>query len=168
MGDATSHNSQFTQTLLLFVRLLLDPFLTPTDCLQQSQTQSGRRYTPHLTRFYSSLGPYMLMSLIQESLTELGVKWKPPMEVDEGEGTEKFFRMRIGGHDKRRVMFKGWVVLEHFSYAEHKGSFCVMQRDRVRVNAPIVLFRPLVPLTLMPLINTTRVTQSRGDSYGKR
>ncbi|KAI0916514.1 hypothetical protein AcV5_002985 [Taiwanofungus camphoratus] len=113
MGDATSHNSQFTQTLLLF-----------------SQTQSGRRYTPHLTRFYSSLGPYMLMSLIQESLTELGVKWKPPMEVDEGEGTEKFFRMRIGGHDKRRVMFKGWVVLEHFSYAEHKGSFCVMQRDR--------------------------------------
>jgi len=115
MGTA-SHNSQFTQSLMLF-----------------SQTQAGVRYTPCLTRFYTQLGPYILLPLIEDALTELGVKWKRAVEVDiapTGAPEQKILRMRIGGHDKRKVMFKGWVELEEFSYRDQEGSFCVMQRDQ--------------------------------------
>ncbi|OJA13780.1 hypothetical protein AZE42_07455 [Rhizopogon vesiculosus] len=107
---SAAHESQFTQTLLLF-----------------SQTQSGRRYTPHLTRFYTSLGPGIMMQLIKESLDALGVKHKdgPTGEDERGE----IYRLRIGGHDKRRITFKGWIELENFRYAETDGSFCLMTRD---------------------------------------
>lgn len=43
------------------------------------------------------------------------------------------YRLRIGGFDKRKVMFKGWVEVEPFEYRGSDGSFCVMQRDEVRV-----------------------------------
>ncbi|THG95423.1 hypothetical protein EW026_g6227 [Hermanssonia centrifuga] len=46
-----ANNTQFTQSLLLF-----------------SQTQTGRRYTPSLTRFYASLPPADLLPLITEAL----------------------------------------------------------------------------------------------------
>ncbi|KAK2467496.1 hypothetical protein APHAL10511_000351 [Amanita phalloides] len=109
--EPASHNSQFTQSLLLF-----------------SQTQHGTRYTPHLTRFYASIGPTLLMSFIQESLEVLGVKWKSAPHREDPSGTV-VHRLRIGGYDRRRMMFKGWVEVEAFSYRGHKGSFCVMQRD---------------------------------------
>ncbi|KAG2047184.1 Pkinase-domain-containing protein [Suillus hirtellus] len=107
---SATHQSQFTQSLLLF-----------------SQTQSGRRYTPSLTRFYTSLGPGIMMQLIKESLTALGVKYKdgPTGEDERGE----ILRLRVGGYDKRNIAFKGWVELENFSYAETDGSFCLMTRD---------------------------------------
>ncbi|KAG1730390.1 kinase-like domain-containing protein [Suillus paluster] len=109
MHSAT-HQSQFTQSLLLF-----------------SQTQSGRRYTPNLTRFYTSLGPGIMMQLIKESLSALGVKHKDgPTGEDEG---GEVLRLRVGGYDKRRITFKGWVELENFRYAETDGSFCLMTRD---------------------------------------
>ncbi|KAJ3963320.1 hypothetical protein EV361DRAFT_943690, partial [Lentinula raphanica] len=54
IAPAAGHNSQFTQSLLLF-----------------SQTQSGTRYTPHLTRFYASLLPGQLMALVKETLGSL-------------------------------------------------------------------------------------------------
>ncbi|KAJ3963293.1 hypothetical protein EV361DRAFT_943695, partial [Lentinula raphanica] len=53
-ASAAGHDSQFTQSLLLF-----------------SQTQSGTRYTPHLTRFYASLLPGQLMALVKETLGSL-------------------------------------------------------------------------------------------------
>lgn len=107
---SATHQSQFTQSLLLF-----------------SQTQSGRRYTPNLTRFYTSLGPGIMMELIKESLTALGVKHKdgPTGEDERGE----ILRLRVGGYDKRRITYKGWVELENFRYAETDGSFCLMTRD---------------------------------------
>lgn len=107
---SATHQSQFTQSLLLF-----------------SQTQSGRRYTPNLTRFYTSLGPGIMMQLIKESLTALGVKHKdgPTGEDERGE----ILRLRVGGYDKRNIAFKGWVELENFRYAETDGSFCLMTRD---------------------------------------
>ncbi|KAF5357572.1 hypothetical protein D9757_013018 [Collybiopsis confluens] len=62
-----SHNSQFTQSLMLF-----------------SQTQAGARYTPHLTRFYASLGPALLMPMIKETLELMGVKCKIPHKTTTG------------------------------------------------------------------------------------
>ncbi|KAF8632479.1 hypothetical protein AX17_004829 [Amanita inopinata Kibby_2008] len=108
--NGESHSSQFTQSLLLF-----------------SQTQSGTRYTPHLTRFYASIGPTLLLSFIQESLQSLKVQYKnaPPRQAGENEA----LRLRIGGYDKRKVAFKGWVEIEAFRHRGHSGSFCVMQRD---------------------------------------
>ncbi|KAF9492617.1 Pkinase-domain-containing protein [Pleurotus eryngii] len=112
---SAANRSQFTQTLMLF-----------------SQTQTGQRYTPHLTRFYASLGPPLLLALIKESLEGLNVKCKdqPPRSVyDAGGGEGLQHRLRIGGFDKRKVMFKGWIEVEPFEYHGSDGSFCVMQRD---------------------------------------
>ncbi|KAH0589905.1 hypothetical protein H2248_000097 [Termitomyces sp. 'cryptogamus'] len=68
--------SQFTQSLMLF-----------------SQTQSGTRYTPHLTRFYASMGPALLFGVLRESLEALGVKCKDASgagaEVDAGPRHER-------------------------------------------------------------------------------
>ncbi|KAF4586107.1 Chk1 protein kinase [Pleurotus pulmonarius] len=124
---SAANRSQFTQTLMLF-----------------SQTQTGHRYTPHLTRFYASLGPALLLALIKESLEGLNVKCKdhPPRplyddtsssssidDIDGGGGGGLQYRLRIGGFDKRKVLFKGWVEVEPFEYRGADGSFCVMQRD---------------------------------------
>jgi len=108
---SATHQSQFTQSLMLF-----------------SQTQSGNRYTPHLTRFYAALGPSLLMSLIKESLEVHHVKCKlaPPVVNDRGMET---LRLRVGGYDQRKEMFKGWVEVEKFVYRSSEGSFCVMKRD---------------------------------------
>jgi len=108
---SATHQSQFTQSLLLF-----------------SQTQSGRRYTPHLTRFYASVAPPLLMSLIKESLEGLGVKCKLNTK-DTDTGNISIWRLRVGGYDRRKVMFKGWVEIELFGYSGKEGSFCIMQRD---------------------------------------
>lgn len=98
----------------------------------QSQTQSGKRYTPHLTRFYASLAPPLLMTLIKESLEGLGVKCKSNTK-DTGTEDASTLRLRVGGYDRRKMMFKGWVEVERFRYREKEGSFCVMQRDEVGV-----------------------------------
>lgn len=70
------------------------------------------------------------MPLIQESLEALNVRCKlaPPRE---GQDQEGLIRLRIGGYDRRKMMFKGWVDVEKFSYRGAHGSFCVMQRDVV-------------------------------------
>lgn len=106
-----TYNSQFTQQLMLF-----------------SQTQSGNRYTPHLTRFYAALGPALLMPLIQESLEAINVRCKVAPVHDDQQGPQAL-RLRIGGFDRRKMVFKGWVEVERFSYRGSEGSFCVMQRD---------------------------------------
>ncbi|TRM62534.1 kinase-like domain-containing protein [Schizophyllum amplum] len=105
MPSAT-HQSQFTQSLMLF-----------------SQTQSGARYTPHLTRFYANVPPTHLMPLVQQTLHANNVQCKGPFV--EGES----LRLRIAGYDLRKQLFKGWVDIEAFHYRGAEGSFCVMQRD---------------------------------------
>lgn len=99
----------------------------------QSQTQTGVRYTPHLTRFYATLQPADLMPFIYESLIDLGVQCRvaPPREGQEGQ-----IRIRVGGSDGRKERFKGWVTLDRFTYRGAHGSFCVMQRDIVRLCGP--------------------------------
>ncbi|EJD07738.1 CAMK/CAMKL/CHK1 protein kinase [Fomitiporia mediterranea MF3/22] len=107
---SSTYQSQFTKSLLLF-----------------SQTQRGRRYTPHLTRFYSSLGPEGLMELVMTAVTELGVKSKLA-QPDPSEPER--LRLRVGGYDKRHEVFKGWIEIEPFVYQGIEGSFCIMQRDQ--------------------------------------
>ncbi|KAJ7609587.1 kinase-like domain-containing protein [Mycena polygramma] len=103
---SAAHNTQFTQTLMLF-----------------SQTQSGTRYTPHLTRFYAALPPPQILPFVHEGLTSLGVTCRdaPP--------TTDALRLRIGGQDARKEVFRGWVEIETFEYHGSHGSFCVMQKD---------------------------------------
>ncbi|KAG5650531.1 hypothetical protein H0H81_011920 [Sphagnurus paluster] len=111
MMASAPQQSQFTQSLMLF-----------------SQTQSGSRYTPHLTRFYAALGHTLLMPLIQESLEALNVRCKA---APTDGGADEPLRLRVGGYDARKVMFKGWVDVEKFVYRGSVGSYCVMQRDVV-------------------------------------
>lgn len=68
------------------------------------------------------------MNLIVEAMQSLRVKSKsgPPDPSSPG-----LLRLRVGGFDRRKEMFKGWVEVETFTYRENEGSFCVMQRDQV-------------------------------------
>ncbi|EPQ51677.1 Pkinase-domain-containing protein [Gloeophyllum trabeum ATCC 11539] len=108
----SAHQTQFTQSLLLF-----------------SQTQNGRRYTPHLTRFYCSIPPHDLMPLIQQSLEDLGITFKLKPQ-DQSPSAPDVIRLRIGGYDRRKEMFKGWVDVERYAYNNVECSFCIMQRDQ--------------------------------------
>jgi hypothetical protein len=139
--------------------------LTDTNPFQQSQTQSGNRYTPHLTRFYAALGPALLMPLVQESLEAMNVRCKvaPVREDQHGQAS---LRLRIGGYDRRKVMFKGWVEVERFTYRGSEGSFCVMQRDVVCVVLPF--FIELLPRYQFLIVRLYRAIQSHGASCGRR
>ncbi|KAH7884179.1 kinase-like domain-containing protein [Phlebopus sp. FC_14] len=140
---SATHQSQFTQSLLLF-----------------SQTQSGRRYTPHLTRFYTSLGPGLLIELIKGSLDSLGVKYKV---APQGEGQhEGALRLRVGGHDKRRIVFKGWIELENYTRSGMNGAFCMMQRD---VGNPIS-WRQLWKALIMSPAVFPHVLRKQENRYG--
>lgn len=57
----------------------------------------------------------------------------PQTSTDENASSENEapLRVRIGGFDRRKEMFKGWVEVEGFVYHGAEGSFCVMQRDQV-------------------------------------
>lgn len=68
-----------------------------------------------------------MLPLIRDALTAQKVKQREPVFE------RNMWRIRIGGFDARRVMFKGWVELEPFKWRDVDGSFCVMQRDQVRV-----------------------------------
>lgn len=69
------------------------------------------------------------MPLINDALVGLGVKTKMGLPVTDTNGEK--LRLRVGGFDKRKEMFKGWLELENFTYRGSEGSFCVMQRDQV-------------------------------------
>ncbi|KAF8514984.1 kinase-like domain-containing protein [Gautieria morchelliformis] len=106
--------SQFTQTLQLF-----------------SQTQSGKRYCPHLTRFYTTISPPDLMDHILVALQTLGVKFQV-RDAEADERGKEFRKTKIGGYDKRKERFTGYVEIENFSWSggEYHGSFCVMRREK--------------------------------------
>lgn len=70
------------------------------------------------------------MLVIHSSLISLGVTCKFPGQPDTA-AKESSVRLRVGGFDTKKLMFKGWVEVENFTYRGHRGSFCVMQRDVV-------------------------------------
>ncbi|KAJ6498220.1 kinase-like domain-containing protein [Mycena vulgaris] len=100
--DGSPPHTQFTQTLMLF-----------------SQTPSGRQYTPHLTRIYAMRPPAAFLMPVRAALEALGATCR-----DAGA-----LRLRIGGHDARKEVFRGSLSLKAFAYRGAQGSFCTMQRD---------------------------------------
>jgi len=81
--------------------------------------------------------------MIFETLLVLNVQCKATSNSNDGSTTE--YRLRIGGHDKRQMIFKGWVVIEKFIYKDHaEGSFVVMKRDEVSKNARLLRTRNFI------------------------
>ena len=101
--------------------------------LAQSQTQAGKRYCPYLTRFYATISPADLMSQILIVLEIFGVKYQV-RDSEDGEGVSDFIKAKIGGYDKRKERFTGYVEIENFSWSggECHGSICVMRREKAR------------------------------------
>ncbi|KAJ7741771.1 kinase-like domain-containing protein [Mycena maculata] len=123
---SAAHSTQFTQTLMLF-----------------SQTQSGTRYTPHLTRFYAGIPPGQILPFVRDGLASLGVACRdaPP--------SAGALRLRIGGQDARKEVFRGWVEIETFEYHGALGSFCVMQKDNGNPISWRQLWRALIQSPLV-------------------
>lgn len=75
------------------------------------------------------------MKLIHESLLSFNVKCRESEPVSRGtDRSDMQLRLRIGGVDRRKVRFKGWVTVESFVYGDAEGSFVVMQRDEVTIS----------------------------------
>jgi serine/threonine-protein kinase Chk1 len=93
----------------------------------------------------------------------LGVKYKDAPIVA---GSRAVHRLRVGGYDKRKIMFKGWIELEVFSRMQVSGAFCVMQRDvvRRRVRAWGRFWADVIPLFFF----RERAIRFLGDSFGRR
>jgi serine/threonine-protein kinase Chk1 len=70
--------------------------------------------------------------MIVETLATSNVQCKAASSPSD-KPTNEPYRLRIGGHDKRKTVFKGWVTVEKFSYnnGQVEGSFVVMKRDEV-------------------------------------
>jgi len=97
--------------------------------------------------------------MIFETLLVLNVQCKATPGSNDGLTSE--YRLRIGGHDKRQMIFKGWVVIEKFVYKDHaEGSFVVMKRDEVSKMA--------VFYAQETYLHYYRAIQSPGGSFGKR
>lgn len=76
-----------------------------------------------------------MMRLIHESLLSFNVKCRASNPVTrDTDNSNVQLRLRIGGMDKRKVRFKGWVTVENFVYGDAEGSFVVMQRDEVAIS----------------------------------
>jgi serine/threonine-protein kinase Chk1 len=66
------------------------------------------------------------MSAVHATLEALGVSCRSAPPSDET------LKLRIGGQDQRKEVFRGWVEIESFVYHGAHGSFCVMKKDNVR------------------------------------
>lgn len=76
-----------------------------------------------------------MIQLIHESLLSFNVKCRASDPVTRDTGmSDVQLRLRIGGMDRRKVRFKGWVTIENFVYGNVQGSFVVMQRDEVSIS----------------------------------
>ena len=106
--------------------MILSRLLTTHDL--QSQTQNGRRYNPHLTRFYARQPPNTLIDCIKVSLEQMDIQYKVAPTEKGDEGT---LHLRVGGKDMRREVFKGWIDIEPWTRYGDPASFCVMRRDSV-------------------------------------
>lgn len=51
--------------------------------------------------------------------------------IRENNGVDRIWKIRVGGKDARKILFKGWIEMEHFSHGGMNGTFCVMSRDEV-------------------------------------
>ena len=57
---------------------------------------------------------------------DIQYKVAPPEKGEEGT-----LRLRVGGKDMRKEVFKGWIDIEPWMRPGYPASFCVMRRDIV-------------------------------------
>lgn len=71
-----------------------------------------------------------MVEAIQSALESFEIKFKrfDNLTNELGHNVQK---LRIGGLDVRKQMFKGWVEVENFCWNGVEGSFCIMKRDEV-------------------------------------
>ena len=100
------------------------------------------------------------MSLVIDAVTALKIKSKVGQP---DEGNPERLRLRVGGYDRRKEVFKGWVEIEPYEYQGRDGSFCIMSRDQVMLTLLITLEKGE-----SDVCSATRATQSLGDSSGRR
>lgn len=160
-----AHYSQFTQTLMLF-----------------SQTGAGQRYTPGWTRFYARIPPQALHDLVVKTLEKEGTKFRvlAPREVpragadlldtDAPDGappgeTITRLRIRIGGFDRRKLMYRGTIEFEPFERGEFSGTFCIMNREKGNPISWRQLWKGLIMSPLIePHVLRKRVPASSSSS----
>lgn len=108
------------------------------------------KYSPHLTRFFTSLPPNKLAPILIEALNALGVKnkVKPPATV------------LVGGYDVRKEKFKGRIMFEGFEWKGVECSIVEMAREEVKGCS----LTSCIELTPIP----PRATRFRGGNFGKR
>lgn len=76
-----------------------------------------------------------MIKLIHESLLSFNVKCRASDTASQGtETSDVQLRLRIGGMDRRKVRFKGWVTVENFLYGDVQCCFVVMRRDEVIIS----------------------------------
>lgn len=80
------------------------------------------------------------MSQVLIALEGFGVKFQI-RDPEMGE-TGVYKKTKVGGFDKRKERFTGYVEIESFSWngGENHGSFCVMRREKVGLYTPFRLF----------------------------
>jgi serine/threonine-protein kinase Chk1 len=117
MLTAPQTMSQFTASLMLF-----------------SQTQSGRRYNPHLTRFYAAPASADIYALVRTALVALKVQTRvQPAAPDGAPAWENGqLKLRVGGKDARQEAFRGWIVVEPARWNNTDIACVIFQRDQVR------------------------------------
>ena len=108
-----------------------------------------------------------MMKLIHESLLSFNVKCRASDPVSRGaDKSDVQLRLRVGGMDRRKVRFKGWVIVENFVYGNVEGSFVVMQRDEVII--PILTDATTSDRCQIPGFTTVLATVVEGVNQARR
>ena len=108
------------------------------------------KYSPHLTRFFTSLPPNKLAPLLIEALNAIGVKNKVKPSAT----------VLVGGYDMRKEKFKGRVMFEGFEWKGVECSIVEMAREEVRGLFSGELHRANA--------YSSRAIRFHGDNFGKR
>ena len=67
---------------------------------------------------------------MQEFFTENGIQSTRPKMVESGQD-KGMWKMKVGGYDTRKLIFKGAIEVEPFERNGAEGSFVVMARTQV-------------------------------------
>lgn len=121
--------NRLTQTLLLFVSGRPCPATDLT--FGQSKALADTCYSTTHTRFFVSCLPRDIMPVLVAVLKSFKVKVKAA-SPDVGPVTDRErLRARLGGHDARRQLYKGWIEAEDVSHDGEASSYVLMRRDKV-------------------------------------
>ena len=67
---------------------------------------------------------------MQEFFAENGIQCTRPKMIESGQD-KGMWKMKVGGYDRRKLIFKGTIEVEPFERTGVEGSFVVMARTQV-------------------------------------